>query len=227
MRVCRIADGAVGLTAVDGAEVEVLLPELLSDASFTIEASASRARVPVPPRGLLESLPSGWLHLHRSGRSTSPRCCVVCPPTHPAAAPRPEYDPARSRLRQRQLAKVEELAAAGTTVSLSRFGRMCRAYQREGLIGLVDGRKRRRSDGGVDPRVESAVRQAIAEETDRSTGTVARLRRQVEQILTEHDDVAPVEVMPSRATFYRLVERLSGGRHDRFGADAPVVGAAA
>ena len=58
MRVCRIADGAVGLTAVDGAEVEVLLPELLSDASFTIEASASRARVPVPPRGLLESLPS-------------------------------------------------------------------------------------------------------------------------------------------------------------------------
>ncbi len=214
MRVCRIADGAVGLTAVDGAEVEVLLPELLSDASFTIEASASRARVPVPPRGLLESLPSEVAASASEWEKHVTEVLRGVPADAPSGCtPRPEYDPARSSLRQRQLAKVEELAAAGTTVSLSRFGRMCRAYQREGLIGLVDGRKRRRSDGGVDPRVESAVRQAIAEETDRSTGTVARLRRRVEQILTEHDDVAPVEVMPSRATFYRLVERLSGGRH--------------
>ena len=39
--------------------------------------------------------------------------------------------------------------------------------------------------GYVDPRVVEATRQAIAEETDRSTGTVGRLRRRVEQLLAE------------------------------------------
>jgi len=39
-----------------------------------------------------------------------------------------------------------------------------------------------------------------------------RLRRRVEQLLAT-DGVDPVEVMPSRATFYRLVERLGTGRH--------------
>ncbi|MGW5265119.1 hypothetical protein ACWEQG_29445 [Microbispora sp. NPDC004025] len=57
-----------------------------------------------------------------------------------------------------------------------------------------------------------AVRQAVREQRDESTGTVDRLRRRVEQILRE-GDVEPAEVMPSRAGFYRLVEGVSAGKH--------------
>lgn len=56
----------------------------------------------------------------------------------------------------------------------------------------------------------SSSGRAISEQTDRSTGTVARLRRWVEQLLADHPDPPP---MPAERTFYRLVARLSAGRH--------------
>ena len=103
--------------------------------------------------------------------------------------PRPEYDPARRSLRQRELAKHAELTAAGHEVALSTLKRLRAPVRAEGLWGVVDQRCRppgcRRPGGRVDPRVVEATRQAIAEETDRSTGTVGRLRRRVEQILAE------------------------------------------
>lgn len=47
---------------------------------------------------------------------------------------------------------------------------------------------------------------------NRSTGTVARLKREVARILREeHGDEAPP--LPSDRTFYRLVSRLSRGKH--------------
>ena len=55
-----------------------------------------------------------------------------------------------------------------------------------------------------------ATQRAISEQTDRSTGTVARLRRRVEQLLAEDPDPPP---MPPERTFYRLVARLSAGKH--------------
>jgi putative transposase len=64
--------------------------------------------------------------------------------------------------------------------------------------------------GRVDPRVVDAARRAISEQTDRSTGTVARLRRRVGQLLAECQHPPP---MPPERTFYRLVARLSAGRH--------------
>jgi hypothetical protein len=81
---------------------------------------------------------------------------------------------------------------------------------------LVDRRSARPSSlrGRVDQRVVEAARQAVAEETNRSTGTVDRLRRRVEQILAAQHGVAdPASVMPSRTTFYRLVGRISAGKH--------------
>jgi putative transposase len=64
----------------------------------------------------------------------------------------------------------------------------------------------------VDARVVDALKQAMAEETDRSTGTAARLRRRMEQIvIAEHGvDVVP---LPSKATFHRLVAVVGAGRH--------------
>ena len=67
-------------------------------------------------------------------------------------------------------------------------------------------------EGSVDARVLAAVRAAVDEQTDRSTGTVSRLRRRVEQLLSE-GGVDPGQVMPSRASFYRLVDRVAVGRH--------------
>jgi putative transposase len=136
-------------------------------------------------------------------------------PEPPAgAAPRPEYDPDRQSLRQRELAKVAELAAGGQAVGLSTLQRLRRAYEREGLWGLIDHRMTRGASptGRVDARVVDAVRQAIAGETDRSTGTVGRLQRRTEQILAAAHGPGVVAI-PSQRTFYRLAERLSQGRH--------------
>ena len=80
---------------------------------------------------------------------------------------------------------------------------------------MIDHRAARRTApaGYADPRVVAATRQAIAEETGRSTGTVGRLRRRVEQILAGTAQAGGGPVMPPGRTFYRLAERLASGRH--------------
>jgi putative transposase len=132
----------------------------------------------------------------------------------PGREAKAEYDPAVTTLRQRELAKVAELEAAGRKVPLSTLQRLRLGYERQGLRGLVDGRSTRSSSvtGRADPRVVEAVRQAIAEETDRSTGTVSRLAHRTRKILdAEYGSDAPP--MPSQRTFYRLAERLAAGKH--------------
>jgi hypothetical protein len=139
----------------------------------------------------------------------------VPPGAMPGTEPRPEYDPRRRSLRQRELAKHAALTAAGHEVALSTLQRLRRRYELEGVWGLVDRRYapagRGSGPGGrVDPRVVEAARRAIGEQTDRSTGTVGRLRRRVGQLLAEDPDPP---AMPPERTFYRLVARLSAGRH--------------
>jgi putative transposase len=114
---------------------------------------------------------------------------------------RAEYDPQAVSLRQRELAKVEELRSEGHPVVLRTLQRYRRRYETEGLWGLVDSRFARPSSptGRADQRVVEAVRQAVREQTDESTGTVDRLRWRVEQILRE-GGVEPAQVMPSRAS---------------------------
>ena len=134
----------------------------------------------------------------------------------PDGIPKPAYDPAVTSLRQREIAKVAELRAAGHDVRLRTLQRLRRGYETDGVWGLVDHRFTRQSSaaGRVDERVADAARQAVTEETNRSTGTAGRLRRRTEQILTtEHGVEDPSSVMPSRATFYRLVTRITAGKH--------------
>ncbi|MEV6360339.1 Mu transposase C-terminal domain-containing protein [Nocardia asteroides] len=128
--------------------------------------------------------------------------------------PKPEYDARGRSLRQRELAKVEELTLAGHRIGWSTLKRRRLDYERDGIWGLVDQRATRdRSPAGrVDARVVDAVARAIAEETDRSTGTVSRLRRRTEALLAaEHGP--GVVTLPAQRTFYRLVARLSQGKH--------------
>ena len=137
----------------------------------------------------------------------------VPPEAAAGTRPRPEYDPQSRTLRQREMAKVGELAAAGYQVPLSTLQRLRLSYEKRGIWGLVDHRAAPRPGGRTDERVLEALAQAVREETDRSTGTVDRLRRRVEQILARRARHRPASVMPARATFYRLAARAAAGKH--------------
>ncbi|WP_084027810.1 Mu transposase C-terminal domain-containing protein [Mycobacterium avium] len=129
--------------------------------------------------------------------------------------PRPEYDPTKMSLRQRELAKLSELRAAGHDLSLNTLQRQRFAYEQHGLLGVVDRRHIPRRDifGKVDERLVAAIRQAIDDQTDTSTGTVSRLQRRVAKALTAQYGPDDAPAMPSQRTFYRLVKRLAEGRH--------------
>lgn len=87
-------------------------------------------------------------------------------------------------------------------------------YQRDGLVGLADGRsaKQMQAFGQVDPVVVEAMRQAIAETADASSRTIGFTLWRTQQILSGRKETAEVE-LPSRATLYRLFDRLAVGTH--------------
>ncbi|WP_081968017.1 Mu transposase C-terminal domain-containing protein [Mycobacterium kyorinense] len=128
---------------------------------------------------------------------------------------RPEFDVSVTTLRQRELAKVDELRAAGHAVSLKTLQRQRRTYERDGLLGVVDRRylPRRAVFGRVDQRVVAVARRLVDAETDLSTGTVRRFRRRVAKELVAEYGPDAGDAMPSETTFYRLMWRLSAGKH--------------
>ena len=211
--VAGLDSATVRLADVTGAVTEVSTAGLLADPSLEL-VTASWARM--APQPTLERLPAEavenarWWERHLTEVITG-----VPPGSPPGTGPRPEYDPARRSLRQRELAKHSELTRAGHRVGLSTLKRLRARYERDGLWGVIDHRAARRTApaGYVDPRVVEATRQAIEQETGRSTGTVGRLRRRVEQILAETTEAGDRPEMPPERTFYRLAGRLASGRH--------------
>jgi putative transposase len=213
-RVVALDGTSAQLADVTGSVTLMLIGRLLADPGFELVAPHRRV---LPAASGLEFLPeearasAQWWEQHLVEVLTG-----LPPEAVPGGtAPRPEYDPKSRSLRQRELAKHAELTAAGHEVALSTLQRLRHRYEREGVWGLVDRRYAAAGRGGglggrVDPRVVEATRQAISEQTDRSTGTVARLRRRAEQLLADDPDPPP---MPPERTFYRLVARLSAGKH--------------
>ena len=208
-----IAAGGRGGGDAGGPSV-VLLTHLMGAPDFAVVSGAGPgARVgPVP---LLEGLPSAvagraaWWERHVVELLTG-----LAPDAAAGAAVRAEYDPASVSLRSREMTKARELREAGEQVSLSTVQRMRRRYERAGIAGLVDGRLAPQAGppgGQVDARVVEAVREAMTATAESSTVTRSALMRRVERQLRErHGTGAPV--MPSRATFYRLVASLEAGR---------------
>ncbi len=204
----------------------VLLTHLLAAADFAVLSDPGPG-ARTGPVTVLTGLPpaaaerAAWWERHLVELMTG-----LAPDAAPGTPPRVEYDPLRVSLRARERAKVEELAQAGERVSLKTVQRMRRRYERAGLAGLVD--RRLAPDDGppggrVDRRVVEAVREAMTATAQTSTVSRATLMRQVEQRLRDHsaaarddahDEVegAGAPVMPSRATFYRLVEAIEAGR---------------
>ncbi|MFE7234102.1 integrase [Streptomyces sp. NPDC057596] len=136
-------------------------------------------------------------------------------PDAPAGTrPRPEYDPTVRSLAERERSKAAELAARGEKISARTVKRKRQRYEAGGVEAVVDHRLAPHASllGRADPRVMSAIRQAIAESVDASTRTIEYWRWRTEQILTAEHGKGVVE-MPSRATFYRLFSKLSHGVH--------------
>jgi hypothetical protein len=203
------------LADVTEAVREVPTAGLLADPGLEL-VSASRVRM--APQPALERLPTEAVEAARWWERHLVEVITGVPPeSPPGARPRPDYDPARWSLRQRELVKHEELVLAGHRVGLSTLKRLRGRYEREGLWGVIDHRASRQHSpvGWADPQVVEATRRAIAEETDRSTGTVTRLRHRVAQLLAEAaaETGEPAPPVPPERTFYRLVARLASGRH--------------
>lgn len=192
----------------------VLLPHLLAAEGFEFLGQRDGSPV-VAPFALLDTVPpqeaekaTAWeRHLLEleSGRQSGIGAGV---------GPRPEYDPARHTLEERIAAMATELRALGWTVSARTVERMRTRYRDQGVWGLVDHRKTRLSSptGRADERVVSAVAEVLAGQLNESTGTRGRVRRRVEALLAEQHG-AGVVPMPSKTTFYRLVEAVSAGTH--------------
>jgi hypothetical protein len=117
-------------------------------------------------------------------------------------------------LAERERAKAAELTAAGHTVTASGIKQRRQRYQRDGLIGLADGRsaKQMPAFGKVDAAVVEAMRQAIDETAEDSSKTIGFLVWRTKEVLAGREDAAGVEI-PSRATLYRLYSKVATGTH--------------
>ncbi|MET9080555.1 Mu transposase C-terminal domain-containing protein [Streptomyces sp. NPDC004237] len=206
--VVAVAGTTVRLLSAAGEPSVVLAAYLFAAADFEVIGSVPVA--PLTSQGLLEGLPKRVAEAACRWERHLIEVETGLPPDAPeGSVPRPAYDPGCRSLAEREKAKAAELKAGLRTVQ-----RMRRRYREQGLWGLVDGRyaPKPRPTGNVDSRIVQATVAAIEAQTGTSTGTKARMLRQVERSLTEEYGEAVV-AMPSRATFYRLVDALSAGRH--------------
>lgn len=211
-QVAALQGQQVYLLQENGTEKTVLLGRLFADPGFEVVG----ARVPeaVPQWGLFETVPPtaqqralAWLPHIREVETGLPHA----PGSRAGQTMRPEYDPARWTLAQRDAAKARELTALGfPRVTRTTVERMRLAYRRQGLWGLVDKRTVRSSSptGRADERVVAAVLEALRRQRGRSKGTIKGLRVLTGQIL---DDLhgPGVVALPAPSSFYRLVNSLA------------------
>ncbi|HEY5855357.1 MAG TPA: hypothetical protein VIW24_15235 [Aldersonia sp.] len=130
---------------------KVAVPEFLGDSSYLPDPPA---RLPgLESAAILETLDSEakrraeFLHRHVVEVLTG----VPIAPDSGEVEPRAEYHP-RNLLGDRIEAKLVELRATGTPMSERTLRRHLAAYRRDGVAGLVDGRKTRESSptGRID-----------------------------------------------------------------------------
>jgi len=199
----RLADDQGGVRMVTAAE-------LAADPRLEVAVAAS-PRGPRPEIGL-EGLPAAivedacWWEAHIAEVVYGLR------PDAPAGTrPRPQYDPERTSLTERERAKAAELSAAGRPVPASTIKHRRQRWEAHGLPGLIDRRlaRRLRPTGRADEQVVAAMRQAIGETTGTSSRTAGFVIWRAREILTEAGYEGAV---PSDRTFYRLFGTLSHGR---------------
>jgi hypothetical protein len=152
--VVGLSGSLVRLVADDGSVAVLAVAHLLDAADFAIVGASPR--VCLPQFALLDTLPekvvarARWWERHVVEVDTG-----TTPDAGEDARPRPEYDPSRRNLAQREEAKAAELSAQGHPCSRATIRRRRRDYAAEGVWGLVDRRSARESApfGRGDPRV--------------------------------------------------------------------------
>ncbi|MER6589464.1 MULTISPECIES: integrase [Micromonospora] len=207
--------GTLVLVADEQAEVTAIrLADLQARADFEVLGERSRAPA-LSATAVVHRLPQQvvdealWWERHLQEVIHG-----LAPDAPAGSRPRAGYDPAVTTLTQRERAKAEELVAAGHAVNASKVKRQRQRYEAGGLAALVDQRPLRRPSrfGRADARVVEAMQTAIAEATDASTRTASFLVWRTGQILAQRPDADQV-VVPSRATLYRLLGKLTAGLH--------------
>lgn len=203
----------VWLTAHGGSMMTILSSDLLRDSSFALISDVQRG--PIAPSPMFDGLPADVQARARDMEQHVTEVLDGVPAgAPPGTIPRVQYQPEVTTVSQREQAKLAELKAAGTPVTLRTFQRMRAQYVSRGVMALVDQRKLRRSKptGRTDPRVVEALRRVLASNTHDSSGTVDRLRRAVKHEVAEQypDEDVP---LPSRSAFHRLLDGLHEARH--------------
>ncbi|WP_159106621.1 Mu transposase C-terminal domain-containing protein [Streptomyces rishiriensis] len=128
----------------------------------------------------------------------------------PGSAPRPCYDPGHTTLRKRYETKAAELRAAHHQVSAGTVERKRLAWLEQGVWGLVDKRRVRGPSrhGRVDEQVVTLLWKIHKRQEKRSVGTRSRLFELLRRACVRKFKKRAEQLMPSRATFYRLLDRL-------------------
>jgi hypothetical protein len=207
-QVTGLAGTSVRLRSEDGAEQVVLAAHLMASPGFSVTGTDPLPAV--EPTGLLATLPEPVLAAAREWERHVVEVTTGLPPgSGPGAVPRPDYDPNLHTVNERAAAKAAELGVSLRTVQ----GRRAR-YLAQGLWGLVDQRAVREhaATGRADARLVAAIQAAVQAETPNSTGTRSRLMRRVVKALEAEHGPETVPI-PSKNTFYKLVDTLSAGRH--------------
>jgi len=209
--VISVTGTLVRLADEEGAVRTVTAAELAADPQFEIAVTAA-SRGPRREIGM-EGLPAAavaeasWWEAHIAEVVYGLRADAPA-----GARPRPQYDPERTSLTERERSKAAELSAGGRPVPASTVKHRRQRWEAHGLAGLVDRRvaRRMRPAGRADERVVDAMRQAIGEATGASSRTAGYVIWRTREILGEAGYDGPV---PSERTFYRLFGTLSHGRH--------------
>jgi len=209
--VIGIAGTRVRMAAEDGTVSTATVAELVTDPRFEFPAAS-------PPKGTrpgvgLEGLPAAAVEEASWWEAHIAEVVYGLRPDAPAGTrPRPEYDPERTSLTERERAKAAELSAEGKPVPASTVKHRRQRWEAHGLPGLVDRRSARRTRpaGRADDRVVDAMRQAIGEAAEESSRTTGFIIWRAREILAEAGYDGAV---PSDRTFYRLFGTLAHGRH--------------
>ncbi|GAA0902935.1 MULTISPECIES: DDE-type integrase/transposase/recombinase [Streptomyces violaceusniger group] len=206
-QVTAVAGASVRLVDEHGQTASVLASFLFADPTFAVVDSPTAG---VPPWGLLEAVPDrereralAWQRHIREIETGLPGG------PGSGGIPRPEYDPERRSMAEREQAKADELAALGwPRVSRATVRRMRARYHAGGLMGLVPRRKPTRATGRADERVVAAVLEALRRQRGRSRGTLKGLRELTGQILADTHGPGAV-ALPTPSTFNRLARVLA------------------
>jgi Mu transposase, C-terminal len=211
--VIAVAGTVVRLAGNSGEVTEMSLPQLLMSEGFEVASASSRPVV--PPSAPLDGLPEPvagealWWerHIVEVLRGVPPQAL-------PGTRPRPEYDPATVSLTRREQAKATELTAAGRPVTASAIAKRRRRYEARGVAGMADHRASKPASphGRADLAVVEAMRQVIAEAAQESSRTAAYLFWRTGQILDATHGPGTVQ-LPSQRSLYRLLGKLSAGKH--------------